>query len=108
MQNFTVLEISGHQYLAEVGKTLVVDKLQGEEKEKITFDKVLLFVNKDSEVSVGKPYLTNIKVIAEITKQAKGKKIRVARFKSKSKYRRTRGFRPELTEITILKVDLKK
>jgi len=71
--------------------------------DKIVFDKVLL-LSGDKEPRVGTPFLPGIKVTAKVLSQEKGEKIEVARFKSKVRYRRHRGFRPQITKLEILTV----
>jgi len=102
--SFVVIETGGKQYIAEEGKTLVVDHLQAPEKETVTFDKVLLYAKDDDTVFIGKPYLPGAKVTAEIVKQDKGEKIRIARFRAKSRYRKVTGFRALLTEVKVVKI----
>jgi large subunit ribosomal protein L21 len=42
--------------------------------------------------------------VAEIVAQTKGEKIRISKFKSKSRYRRVAGHRQQLTELKIVKI----
>ncbi len=104
MNSFAVILTGGKQYIAKVGDTLVVDKLGASEKNKVEFDKVLLYVDEANEMHIGKPYLSSAKVMGEVVKQDKGEKVRVARFKAKSRYRKVRGFRPELTAVKITSI----
>ncbi|MBP8591295.1 50S ribosomal protein L21 [Candidatus Shapirobacteria bacterium] len=78
----------------------LADKKEGE---KIKFDRVLLVKNK--EVKIGQPLVEKASVEAEILKQFRGEKIRVATYRAKSRYRRVKGFRPELTRVKILKIN---
>lgn len=102
--SFVVIETGGKQYIAQEGKNIVVDYLDTPEKEKITFKKVLLYAKDDDTVLLGKPYLAGASVIAEVIKQDKGEKIRVARFRAKSRSRRVRGFRQLLTELKVVTI----
>ena len=102
--SFVVIETGGKQYIAEEGRKLVVDHLQAPEKETVSFTKVLLYAKDDDTVLIGKPYLQGAQVTAEIVKQDKGEKIRVARFRAKSRSRKVQGFRALLTEIKIIKI----
>lgn len=106
MDKFAVILSGGKQYIAHEGKRLVVEHLAGNENDKVVFDKVVLTAHGEEEVHVGKPYLDKVTVEAKITKQDKGEKIRVARFRAKSRYRRVRGFRSMLTEVEIVKISL--
>ena len=50
---------------------------------------------------IGKPLVANALVLATATKQGRGKKVIVFRYKSKKRYRHRRGHRQELTFLTI-------
>lgn len=100
---YAVVKIGGKQYLVEEGCQLDVDKLPYQEGEKINFDQVLLLVDGD-KISIGQPILKDIKVSAKIINHHKGRKIRVAKFKAKTGYRRVRGFRPSFTSVLINKI----
>ena len=59
---------------------LSVDLLKDDVGKKITFDNVLLYVDGD-KVEVGQPYLSNVKVTAEVKDTVKGEKISIQRFR---------------------------
>ncbi len=99
--NFAVAQISGKQYLLNENQTLLVDKLNYSEGESFVIDQVLL-VNADDEVKIGTPFVENAKIQVKVIAQEKGPKIRVAKFKAKSRYRRVMGFRSRLTKIQII------
>lgn len=97
---YIVFETGGKQYKVEKGQILEVERLPEVKNGPISFDKVLLYVN-DSDVKIGKPYLANFAVQAKILQNLKAEKIRVARFKAKSRYRKVRGHRQSLSRIQI-------
>lgn len=103
---YAVIETGGKQYKVKKGDILDIDNLPESKNGTVVFDKALLYVN-DSDVKIGKPYLANFKVYAKILANLKGEKIRVARFKAKSKYRKVTGFRAFLTRIQIDKIENK-
>ena len=100
---YAVIEQGGKQYKVSEGETVTVDKVETEEGKKFSFEKVLM-VNTGDEVAIGKPYLSNFNVDGLITKQYKGKKLDVFKFKAKVRYRRQMGFRPMLSDIKIEKI----
>jgi large subunit ribosomal protein L21 len=55
----------------------------------------------DSGVTVGTPNVAGHVVRATIVEQTKGEKIVVFKFKSKKRYRKTRGHRSQLTVLKI-------
>lgn len=100
---YAVVKIGGTQYKISKGEEIVVDKLPYEEKKKVEFPEVLLWVD-EKKVKIGTPYVKGAKIKATVLEQFKGEKIRVATYKAKSRYRRVKGFRPQLTRIRIEKI----
>lgn len=100
---YVVIKTSGRQYKVAEGDELEIDKIEGEKGKSITFEEVLLLVD-EGKVKIGQPLVKGAKVKAKILDQVKGKKIRVATYKAKSRYRRVKGFRPLLTKIKIEKI----
>ena len=98
--DYAVIKTGGKQYRVSTGDILEIDKLPQLKESVITFEDVLLWVTGD-QVKIGKPVLSDVKVRAKILEQKKGEKIRVSKFKAKSRYRRTIGFRPLLTKVVI-------
>ena len=50
---------------------------------------------------VGTPVLEDASVSLKVVNSFRGEKITVFKMKSKKRYSRTRGFRPELTALTV-------
>ena len=100
---YAVVKIGGSQYLVAEGDEMVINKLPNKEGEKIEISDVLLLVD-GAKVSIGQPFLEKAKVTAEVLKHFQGEKIRIAKFKAKTGYRRVRGFRPQLTSLKIQKI----
>lgn len=103
MKNFAIIDIDSKQYYAVPGETLETEKIDGKKGDKIAFDKVLLQVN-DTKIDIGQPFLKKIIVNAKIIEHFKDKKIRVAKFKAKSRYRRVMGHRQQKTKIEIIDI----
>lgn len=99
-EDISVVKIGKSQYLVKKGDQILVEKLEGNPGDKVTFDSVLLQVKKGS-IDVGNPYIKGKKVEAKILAQTKGKKIEISKYKAKSRYRRKAGHRQQLTSIEI-------
>ena len=98
---YALVQVKGHQYQVAQGQKLLVPFLsEKKEGDAMEISEVLLFKNAQG-VSVGRPFLSNVPVLATVVRHLKGEKIRVSRFKAKSRYRRVSGFRPIHTEILI-------
>ena len=103
---YAVIAISGSQFKVEEDQKLDIDNLNLKEGEKSSTDQVLLIAD-DKKINVGTPTVKNAKVEFTVVKNYQGKKVRVFKYKSKSRYRKTMGFRPQLTQIQITKISIK-
>jgi len=103
MSKFAVVKIGSHQYKVAEGEKIEVDKIEGEKGTALNLEEVLLVVDGE-KVNIGQPQVKGAKVEAEIVDQKKGEKIRVAKYKAKTGYRRVKGFRSFLTKIKIKKI----
>lgn len=100
---FAVVEISGKQYIATPGETIIVDRIDGNVGDSITFDRVFL-VSTGKTIEVGTPIVKNAKVVAKVIEQGKGEKLEVRRYKHKVRYRKHIGFRAHETKIEIVSI----
>lgn len=111
MVDYAVVKTGGKQYLVKENDMITVDKLSAftkvsadkKEKETIKLETLAIFDTEGKTFDLGTPFLTK-KVKAEVVVTGKGEKIRVARFKSKVRYRKIKGFRPQLTTLKIVKI----
>ena len=97
---YAIIRVGGKQYKVNKELVIEVDKITGDVDKNLIIDDVLMVVE-DDKVSIGKPTVSGAKVIAKIVEQKKGDKIRVMKYKSKVRYRRTTGFRPLLSVLKI-------
>ncbi len=97
---YAMIETGGKQYKVEEGTELYIEKLDAEEGETVTFDRVL-FVNKDGQVQVGTPFVEGANVTAKVEQHGKGKKIRIFKYKPKKNYRRRQGHRQPFTKVVV-------
>jgi large subunit ribosomal protein L21 len=98
---YAVVKIKGHQYRVFEGDEILVDKVGSDEVE----PEVLLVADGD-KVAVGKPLVKGAKVKAKVLQEEKGEKIRVSKYRAKSRYRKVRGFRSSLTRLLIEKISI--
>lgn len=96
---YAIVEIAGKQYKAETGKFIYVDKLAGNDGDKVTFDKVLLTENKGS-ITVGAP-TTGTTVSGTILKDARADKVIVFKKKRRKGYKVKNGHRQTFTQVKI-------
>jgi large subunit ribosomal protein L21 len=98
---YAVIETGGKQHKVSEGEILRVDKLDAETGTEVVFDKVLMVKAGDDSLKVGKPYVENVSVTAEVVEQGKDKKIIVFKYKRKKNYQRKQGHRQRYTAIRI-------
>ena len=100
-----VIETGGKQYKVSIDQKLKIEKLDQEAGVEFIFDKVLLLAEDDKdEVEVGSPYLKNVKVKAIIIETKKERKKIVFKYHAKSRYRKKKGHRQQMTEVKILDI----
>ena len=94
-----IFETGGKQYYVSVGDTIFVEKLDAEVGSDVTFDKVLF-----ADGKAGNPYV-DVKVVCTVLKHGKQKKIRVFKYKNKTKSSRvTKGHRQPYTKLVVKKI----
>ncbi|MCX6726012.1 MAG: 50S ribosomal protein L21 [Candidatus Shapirobacteria bacterium] len=103
MKKFAVVKIAGFQYKVAEGDEIEVNRLKEEKGKEIFLEEILLLAQ-DDKIKIGQPLVKDVKIKAKIVDQFKGKKIRIATYKAKSRYRKVKGFRPFLTKIKIEKI----
>lgn len=101
---YAVIKTGGKQYRVFEGSVIEVTRLPSKPSSEIQLDSVLLYVS-NGNVSIGSPLLPKITVRAKVLEHVKAKKIKVAKYKSKSRFRRMSGFRQHLTRLQIEKIE---
>lgn len=97
-----IIETGGKQYTVTEGTEIFVEKLEGKEKDKVTFDKVLMIDDK-----IGHPYVDGAKVTGEIVKQGKQRKVTIFKYRQKCNYHKTQGHRQPYTKVVIKTISVK-
>ena len=97
-----VIQTGGKQYIVSEGDTLKIEKLATDSKkgDKIAFDKVML-LSDAGDVKIGTPYLDKSQVEASIVEIGRSEKIRVIKYKQKSRYFKKRGHRQPYLKVKI-------
>lgn len=103
MVMYTVVKTGGKQYLVKDGMEITVDLISSEKGKKVELESMLKFDDEGKTFELGQPFLKE-KITAEVIDNVLGEKIRIAKFKAKSRERKVRGFRSKLTKLRIVKV----
>lgn len=98
-----IIKTGGKQYKVKVGDKVKIEKLEGEEGSKISFDEVLL-VGDEKDVKIGNPTVKGAKVEGKILKTSKQKKVTGIKHKAKKRYLVKFGHRQTMTEVEITSI----
>ena len=97
---YAIVEIAGQQFKVAKDQKVYVNRLQGEEGSKVTFDNVLL-TDDNGNVTIGAPAIEGASVTAQILSHLKGDKVIVFKKKRRKGYKKKNGHRQYLSEIQI-------
>jgi large subunit ribosomal protein L21 len=97
---YAVIETGGKQYRVTQGQDVKVEKIPGQTGKEVVFDKVLV-VSDGENVTIGKPYVDNAKVLGKLARQAKDRKVPVFKYKKRKGYRRNKGHRQDFSLVRI-------
>lgn len=100
-EQYAIFQTGGKQYQAIPGKTLAVEKLEGEAGATIEFTTVLLRKQATDDIQVGAPYVKDAVLKASIIKQDRGPKLVIFRHKRRKKMRCRKGHRQPITVLRI-------
>ena len=96
---YAIIETGGKQFWVTPGETIRVEKLDAEAGQELTF-KALWAVG-DAKEGQEPQTSREAKVVAEVAGEAKGPKILVFKRRQKKAYKKMRGHRQQLVDLTI-------
>jgi large subunit ribosomal protein L21 len=102
---YAVVETGGKQYKVEQGTSLLVDRLDAKEGDKVALRAVMF---RDTDVLAAPKELEKVQVEATVSEHLRGPKIKVFKYKAKKGYRRRAGHRSELTKLEVTSLKLGK
>lgn len=97
---YTVVKSGARQYRAEVGETILVERLPVQVGEQLELDQVLL-IAAEEQVEVGTPTIEGAKVLATVVAQEKGPKIQIFKYHPSKRYRVRAGHRQRYTRLRV-------
>ncbi len=101
---YAIIQTGGKQYKVFKGDTITVERLDAPKKE-ITIKDVLL-ISDDKEITVGRPFVKDAKVVCEILSDFKGKKILSFKYRRRKDSRWRRGHRQQLTRLRVKEIEV--
>lgn len=100
---YAVIRAGGKQHKVAQGDVIEIERLNGSEDVEFT---PLLVVDDDGNVKATSSELAGARVSARVVGETKGDKIRIFRYKNKSRNRRRIGHRQTYSTIEISKIEL--
>lgn len=101
---YAIVKTGGKQFKAAKDDVIIVEKLEGEPGAKIDLGEVLMVVD-GTNFKVGSPFVKGAKVMGEIVRQGKAKKINAFNYKAKKNVRKRWGHRQPQTHIRITSIE---
>lgn len=100
-EKYAIFQTGGKQYQAIPGKTIGIEKLEGEAGTAVSFSEVLFRKNGDTKFEFGQPFVKGASIKASIVKQMRGPKVIVFKHKRRKKYQTKKGHRQPITVVRI-------
>lgn len=104
---YAVIELNNNQYVIKENEDIIIDKFDTDSKKKDIQIKNILLLKDKEKILIGKPYLDNVTVNADVVKDIKGKKVIVFKYKKRKGYRKKQGHRQPYTVIKIKNISVK-
>lgn len=105
LTTYAIIQTGGKQYRVQQGDTIRVETLPGNDGDKVDLEQVLM-ISHDGDVNLGNPTLPKAKVTAQVVGHGKHKKIRVFKYKAKTRYRKMQGHRQNYTELKVTDISV--
>ncbi|MGQ9454299.1 MAG: 50S ribosomal protein L21 [Armatimonadota bacterium] len=102
---YAIVQAGGRQYKVTQNDVISLNRLAVPEGEEVVLDRVLLIADKDG-TKVGTPYVPGAKVVGQVLRHYKGRKIRGFTYKPKKDERRRYGHRQLLTSVAIKEIQV--
>jgi len=102
---YAVIQMGSKQFLVKEGDKIIAEKVELEEGKTLNVKEVLLTHDGDKTV-VGEPFVEKVSVDLVLDSQEKGEKIRVAKFRAKSRSRKVQGHRQNESHFTVKAINL--
>jgi large subunit ribosomal protein L21 len=100
---YAVVRAGGKQYSVREGQLLEIERIDGNEGDRVELSEVLL-VSDGDRLSVGTPTVPGARVVAEVLGQARAKKVIIFKYKRKTRYRRKLGHRQPFTRLAVREI----
>ena len=100
-EKYAIFQDGGKQYQAIPGKTVALEKIEGEIGDSVNFSEVLFRKLDEGKFEFGRPFINGVQIKASIVRQTKGPKLIAFKFKRRKKSRVKKGHRQPVTVVRI-------
>ncbi|MEW6187217.1 MAG: 50S ribosomal protein L21 [Thermodesulfobacteriota bacterium] len=100
---YAIIQTGGKQYQVAPGDVVRIETINGTKGDMVSIPQVL-FVAREQEILVGKPYLEGVSVTGEILHQGRDRKILVFKHKRRKGYKKLVGHRQPFTQLKIKEI----
>lgn len=97
---YAIIETGGKQYRVSPNSDVRIERVDAEEGDVVSIDKVLL-LSRDGSVIVGKPYVEGASVKVRILQNGKDRKVLVFKKKPRKGFQKLQGHRQQFTRIRV-------
>ena len=100
-EKYAIFQTGGKQLQGIVGKTIAIEKIDGEAGDSVEFKDVLFRKKGEDQIEIGQPFVEGAIVKASIVKQMRDPKVIIFKFGRRKKLRTKKGHRQPKTVIRI-------
>lgn len=100
---YAIVQIGSRQYKVAKGDTIEVEKLDVKKGKSTTLDNILLIKDK-KDITIGQPYVKDVKVTADVLGDFKSRKVISYKYRRRSNSRWKKGHRQLLTRLQIKEI----
>jgi len=97
---YAIVRSGGKQHRVSVGDRFDVEKLPFEVKAQVEIEEVLA-VGEGEDLQVGTPLVPGAKVVCEVVRQDRAKKVLIGKYKRRKGYYRKNGHRQPFTRLRV-------
>ena len=101
---YAVIRAGGKQYKVSEGDVIAIERIGGDRSD-VEFTP-LLVVDDDGNAHVERAALDKARVKGQVVAESKGTKVKIFKYRSKSRYRRTTGHRQKYSNVEISTIAL--
>jgi large subunit ribosomal protein L21 len=101
---YAVVKTGGKQYKVQEGESLMIEKLIAETGASVDLEVLMVSDADGKNLKVGTPTVSGAAVTAKVVEHGLGERIRIVKYKPKSRYTRVTGHRQPYTKVQIEKI----